>query len=46
MSMRARVLEALTLIASEEARRKYQSAARQVDVPAELIQPVGRLLLS
>ena len=35
-NMRARIMEAISLIASEEAQRKYQSAVPQVDVPAEL----------
>jgi hypothetical protein len=35
-NMRRRVLETLALIADKEAQRKYQSAAPNVDVPAEL----------
>jgi hypothetical protein len=34
--MRARVLETLSLIASEEKQREYQRAVPHVDVPAEL----------
>jgi DNA-binding transcriptional MocR family regulator len=36
VSMRARVLETLTLLASEEKQRKYQRRAPHVNVPAEL----------
>jgi hypothetical protein len=36
VSMRARVLETLTLLASEEKQREYQRTAPHVDVPAEL----------
>lgn len=35
-SMRAQVLETLTLLASEEKQREYQRAIPHVDVPAEL----------
>ncbi len=35
-SMRARVVETLTLLASEEPQRKYQREVPHVDVPAEL----------
>ena len=35
-SMRARVLETLTLLASEEKQREYQRTVPHVDVPAEL----------
>ena len=34
VSMRARVLETLTLLASEEMQREYQRAVPHVDVPA------------
>ena len=36
VSMRARVLETLALLASEEMQREYQRAVPHVDVPAEL----------
>lgn len=36
VSMRARVLETLTLLASEEKQRAYQRAVPHVEVPAEL----------
>ncbi len=35
-AMRARVLETLTLISTEEVQRNYQEAVPHVDVPAEL----------